>query len=188
MQVKLSGLEKVLKGFKDFPEKIQREIGYEFKAASEEIERIAKRNAPKDQGQLIRAITTKELDLAKYEVVAQNQIAPIMEFGTKSNARVDSEFATYAASFKGMTVNGTGTLKENILAWVKRKKIGQGRGGPAVRRRRKGGEQEKEFKSIAFLIARKIAREGVKAHPFLMPAFKEVKRGLIKNIINVLRK
>lgn len=188
MQVKLKGLEKVLKNMDGFPDRIKREIGGEFREAAKEIERLAKHAAPKDQGRLVNTITTKEVNVTKYEVGASSQIAAIQEFGTKKSVRVDPEFASYAMTFKGVHVQGAGTLYENILAWVKR--VGLAGTFSTKTRRRTGPKDQKEQqdKRAAFFISRKITREGVTAHPFLMPAFKATKTKLIRRLIKIFRK
>lgn len=187
MEIKIEGIEKVLKAFKSYPDKIRRQVDAEFKDAANRISGIAQRKVPKDQGALQRSITVKGSN-ADYQVIVQNPIGIVQEFGTGKFAgtQTPSEFQPYAMSFQGIKIPSSGTLQENILGWVKRKNIGQGRKGPALTRRKKRGQKEKEQATVAFLIARKIAKEGIKPHPFLLATFKEEKEILIQRLIKLL--
>ncbi len=162
-------------------------LSNELREGAKEIERAAKRDAPKDFGRLAGSITTREISPMKFEVVASSQVAAVMEFGTGSKVQVESGFETYAIGFKGIKIANSGTLSDNILEWVKRKRIGQGRRGPALKRRRAKGETDAAFRRIAFLIARSIARFGVEAHPFLLHNFKEVSVKVLERLKNITK-
>lgn len=72
------------------------------------------------------------------------------------------------------------TLRESLKAWVKRKLGGRAMKSAAVFT---GQSVDKLVASVAFLIARKIHREGTKPQPFFTPAVKKVE-SKIKDIIS----
>lgn len=184
----MEGLEKVLKEFQKYPDKVKKMVDIEFKDAARRVSGIAQRKAPVDQGQLRRTISIKGGD-ANYEVVVQNPIGVIQEFGTGKYAltKTAPEFQPYGSSFKGIKIPGVGTLSENILGWVKRKNIGGTRKGPALGRKRSRKQKESEQKSLAFVISRAIARDGVKPHPFLLDTFAAEKKLLMQRLIKLFR-
>lgn len=77
---------------------------------------------------------------------------------------------------------------EAITEWV----VKRGLADSYNTKSRKRAERDTEFNyramSIAFLIARKIAKHGTKAHPFLYPAFEAKQNKLISNIKKELKK
>lgn len=182
MKAEIIGLDNVLRSFDLKKQSVVNRVGDELREAAKQIERLAKRDAPKNDGRLAASISTREKSVTDYEVVASAQTAPMMEFGTGSKAKVDSEFATYAMQFRGATVDNPGTLEENILDWVRTKGIGQARKGPALPRKKSAKQKDAEFRTVAFLIARSIRRYGVEAHPFLLRNFQTVRTELIKKL------
>lgn len=113
---------------------------------------MAKELAPADEGILRNSITFEKQELAVEIIVAVNYAA-YLEFGTRSFAAVyvatlPATWQEYAATFKG----GGGGFEDyfrNIFEWCKRKGI-----EPAA----------------AYPIAISILRNGIRPHPFLMPA------------------
>lgn len=155
--IKVEGLENVLQRFRALPARIQKEVSAELKLSAEEVRRQAIRDAPADQGKLRQNITVNQETGIAFSTVVQNQYAAYQEWGTKKKKRIPAEVAQYAAQFQGPGPKTGITLNAAIEAWVKRKGIGgKGRGKNAQANR----------KNIAFLIARKIRREGVNPHPY----------------------
>jgi HK97 gp10 family phage protein len=118
------------------------------------VQRSAKPLAPVDTGRLRASITpeVRAMGATVEGVVGSNvTYAPFVELGSKPH------FPPIAA----------------IMGWVHR----QGMAGMySIRSHRRVGSkatQASEDRSVAFLIARSIARRGGKAHPFLQPAFEE---------------
>lgn len=139
----------------------------EMNASALKIQSNAKRAAPINLGTLRGSIElTKETELT-YSVAATASYAPYVEFGTGAQVSIPSGYDQYAATFKG---KGNGTFRDFVAAlmlWAKRKGI---------------GGSEKEQKRIAYLIAAKILRNGMRAQPFLIPAFEMEKSKLIQRI------
>lgn len=130
-----------------------------------------------DEGALLRSISPL-YGRGSAGVVANSKYAAYMEFGTRKFAAsyissLPAEWSTYAAQFQGPASSG-GTFKDfvlSIMAWMKRKGI---KGGTySVKTRRRLGnkaQKESEDKSLAYAIAKKILRDGIKERPFLYPA------------------
>ena len=166
---------KIYKKFRQLDEAAKTQVKAEFGASALKIQNKAKRLAPVNFGKLRESIVVNEkgdnTDFI-YTIAARTKYAAYVEFGTGPMAEksVPAEYKEYAMKFKG---SSGGTFKEMIEAlmlWVKRKGLASG----------------KNEKSVAYLIARSILRKGLRAQPFLIPAFEQEKKNLIKNIKNVL--
>lgn len=188
------GLTKILSKLNSFPRDLQIEINAEMGVAALELARMAKSNAPADEGSLRMAINTKK-ENNSWEVAVQKAHAPYMEFGTKRRFRPTRGFERYAAQFKGNRGASSGSLDGAILGWVKRNKIRFEKAGqqsvigakkksrvPALKTRFLTPEQ------TAFIIARFISFHGVKPHPFLFPAFIQVRRNMTERMVHAIRR
>lgn len=128
----------------------------------------AKRLVPFDEGLLARSISHTNATPQKLSVgvvVAANYGA-YLEFGTRKFAAqyvasLPPLWQQYAASFKGKSGGSYNDFILRITDWVKRKGIAKG----------------DDTDQIAYLIARKILREGIRPQPFLFPA---VQKNLIE--------
>jgi len=131
----------------------------------------AKVNAPVDEGFLRNAISFEPANTGdvkvKTKIVVAANYAAYIEFGTRrfAEAYVSTLPATwqeYAAKFKGGSGGNFDDFILRIMGWVKRKGI--------------------EGNGAAYLIARSILRNGIKPHPFFVPAveknFEELKQSL----------
>lgn len=78
----------------------------------------------------------------------------------------------YASAIEFGRKAGTFPPIEDIEQWVKRKGIATG----------------KAIKSVAFLIAKSIFRNGTKAHPFLAPAYNKYEKNIYTEIIKEINK
>ena len=168
------GFEALYKKFKEINEKAQTEVKAEFAASAIKIQNNAKRFAPVNFGNLRNSISIKEEGQTndfKYIISANVKYAPYVEFGTGPMAQrnIPSEYRDYANQFKG---KGGGTFKEfmdALILWVRRKGI--------------GGKNEK---SVAFLIARSILKNGLRPQPFMIPSFEQEVPKLKKRIKDIL--
>jgi len=124
--------------------------------------------------------------------VAANYAA-YMEFGTRKFAAayvstLPQDWKAYAATFKG---SGGGTFDEfimRLMAWVKRKGIGETFDIKTRRRVRQGKQSAATTREAdAYAIALHILRHGIRPHPFLYPAVKAHTPGLIKDIQNIFK-
>lgn len=185
--IRIEGLDKVLKGLKNYSETKQKNIDLIFKEGANKIRNKALRLVPVDEGKTKQSILPVKKVKEGYEVVVQSEYAPFVEFGTKKNFNVDSEFSSFAAQFKGGTTGG-GDLDTAILEWVKRKGIKFEKAeSSGKRKQRTTRSRYLTAEQTAFIIARFISFHGSKPHPFLLPPFVEVREEMIDQIINELK-
>ena len=95
---------------------------------------------------------------------------------------MSNDWKSYAATFKG---KGGGSIDEmlmNIIDWVKSKQLS---GTYSVKtQRRTGAKAARNFEDaeVAYPIALAILRKGIKAQPYLYPAYVEATDNLIKKL------
>lgn len=184
--IKVEGLDAILKRLHQFPVKLQDQIKGELKLASEEVKRNSVKDAPGDTGKLRQSIVVNHETGVSSTVNVQAGYGGYIEWGTKKKARVPAEIAAYAARFKGKTNSPAGLkLNDAILAWVKRKGIGTKLTKSGKPSRAKGSE--KAQKRAAFLIARKIYREGVKPRPYFFKNVFATRDKLVQRIRQLVK-
>jgi hypothetical protein len=188
VNVQIQGLEKLFALMADLPKRVQKALLVEFRETAREIANNAKKQAPVDTRRLANSISEKPLSGEQfgYEDVVQNSYAAYMEFGTKGNTRVPAGLESYAAQFKGRS-GATGDPLKALEEWVKRKGIA-GRFSTKTRRRLGNTvSKEKENKRVAYLIWRKIMREGVKAKPFFFKQMAPAEAKLKQRIATIIQ-
>jgi len=185
--ITLNGLDRLQRVIQRLPAELRSELSKEFSAATDEVRAGAVKDAPGNEGKLKNSIVTSKRDNGMSQsVTVQVGYGAIMEWGSKRKVRVPGVLQAYAAQFKGVTPGaGTGTLREAIEKWVKRKGIGA--------QRTKSGKVSKSksspanMKRVAYLIARKIYREGVTPHPFFFKHVFRVRAKLEKRILKLIK-
>ena len=183
---KINGLEKILALFDQLPKRVQRELYNELKITAAEIRDAAKKAAPKDEAQLIRSITSKEVSKTEFDVVAQSLHAGYMEFGTKSSAVIPAGLESIAAGLKGPG-GGTGNPIDALEAWVKRKGVA-GRFSTKTRRRLGSATtKDSENRQAAFLIWRKIKKRGLRPRSYFYKQVAPAETKLKQRIANIIQ-
>jgi hypothetical protein len=140
-----------------------------------------------DEGALLRSISPV-YGQGNASVVVTAKYAAYIEFGTRkfATAYVSSlpqDWVTYANTFKGPAGGTWKEFVESIMAWIKRKGIKTGIYSVKTRRRLGNKQQkEREDKSLAYAIAKKIFINGIKQKPFLYPSVIKNTPQLIKDI------
>ena len=190
--LKLSGLDEVLK--KLDVKKLEREITGELIYFGTQVSLDAKNNVENngttDRGDLAGSIDFKSDHPLSVSIFANKDYAAYIEFGTRKFAAsyvatLPPDWQTFAAQYKG---GGGGSFQEflmRITEWVKRKGF-----AAAVT---KSGNKSKSVNSVngekeaAYRIALSILRNGIKAQPFLFPAFEKNRPELIKNLKTLLK-
>ncbi len=165
LTLNIRNLPELQKEIAAYPKDIERIINNEFKAFGQDTVTMAQRLAPKNEGALVASIKYFPENL-KVTISANIEYAPFIEFGTKSFAAsyvstLPPDWQAFAAQFKG---SGGGSFQElvmKITRWVRLKGI--------------------EAKA-AYPIALSIVRNGIKAQPYLFPAFEKNKLDLIRNL------
>lgn len=180
--LKIKGLDKIQDRLKHLPKALTQEVGAELKLAAENVAKLAKIDAPADQGTLIREITTQKITDLSYATVSGANYSAFVEFGTRSKVQVPAEYASYAAQFKGASTGSSVKLFDAILEWVLRKGIAATFSVKTQRRQRKSAAEMQRARSLAFIIMIKILRVGVEPHPFFFHNFDKEKPAVIKRI------
>lgn len=156
VEIKVNGIDGLIKKFNDLAKSTQDDVNAALEDWSNRTAADAKTLVSansSDEGNLLRSISPSHGN-GYAKVVATARYAAYIEFGTRKFASsyvstLPSDWAAYAATFKG---RAGGTFKEfllSIMAWCKRKGIDE---------------------AAAYPIARKIMIDGIKARPFLYPS------------------
>lgn len=97
---------------------------------------------------------TQDSLVPTFNVHADVDYAPFIEFGTKRRVEVPPELQSYALQFKGSKTGSAKDLYDAILLWARRKGI-------------------PNYEEAAPAIAASILKNGIHAQPFLFPAFRK---------------
>jgi HK97 gp10 family phage protein len=188
-KIQIKGLQEVLNALDLTQERVQNMLVVTFNEWANELVKIAKDRAPVNEGKLRQSIQADYATLNKLIAgvgVAVNYAA-YLEFGTRGYAaayvgKLPNDWQSYAATFKG---KGGGSIDEmllNIMDWVKSKQLS---GTYSVKtQRRTGAKAARNFEDaeVAYPIALAILRKGIKAQPYLYPAYVEATDNLIKKL------
>ena len=173
--IDIKGMSDALKKFDNYSKAVQTELKDEVNVSALKIQSDAKKLAPVNLGTLRNTIylveQSKGQNAFMYSVGASAKYAPYVEFGTGGKVSIPKGFESYASQFKTKT---GGTFKEMLKAlimWVEKKGIANG----------------KQSKSVAYMIAISILRKGMKAQPFLIPAFEQERPKLKLRIEKILK-
>lgn len=166
------GLDQFRKQLATASNNLKTEVAAEVRISAMEFESLAKRSASDfgDRGTLRQSIGHRQTGPLTYEVFVGTFYAPFIEFGTKTKVQVPSGLEDVAAQFRGLKGTGALSLTEAIKGWVKRKGIAKG----------------DELDRVAFVIARSIYRNGIKARPFFYKHTATVRTNLTNRIKNIL--
>jgi len=165
---KLVGVQKALNQLRDVENELTEEIDIALEAGVIKIEKDAIMRAPIYLSGIHQSIQHAKVGYLLWEVAANAYHAPYIEFGTRGKTVVPTE------------------LKDIARRIQKRKKRGKFRGMVNAIHEwglKKGYiEKGKDSKNHAYLIARKIMKEGIRPQPFLYPAFLSNARQIVKDI------
>ena len=181
-KVKVTGLAGLKAEFASMAKELPDIVSGELETMSQEWVKLAKTDAPADQGALRGSITYYPAGPMKYEIVAQKFYAPFMEFGTKGKYQPIPGTEAIAAEFKGYKGGDFMELLRMIVRWVKRKGI---TGTYSVKTRRRTGNkvnQIAEDYSAAWPIAMSILKNGVNPHPFFFKQMHIVWPQMVRNV------
>ena len=168
--VNLNGMVGIESALKRLDTVLKQDVSNEINASSLKILTDAKRLAPVNFGQLRNSIALDKTSDLTYSVEAKASYAGYVEFGTGGKVTIPAGYNEMANSFKGKSGGKFKDMVAALTLWVKRKGIGNG----------------KNDKGIAFAIALSILRKGMKAQPFLIPAFETEKPKLINRLKKLL--
>jgi hypothetical protein len=181
-KVKVTGLAGLKAEFASMAKELPDIVSGELETMSQEWVKLAKTDAPADQGALRGSITYYPAGPMKYEIVAQKFYAPFMEFGTKGKYTPIPGTEAIAAEFKGYKGGDFMELLRMIVRWVKRKGI---TGTYSVKTRKRSGNKINQFAedySAAWPIAMSILKNGVNPHPFFFKQMHIVWPKMVRNV------
>ncbi len=134
-----------------------------------------------------KILATAKENLQKNNSIATGQVRNSGIVEAKDND-VDVVFKSlHASAVEFGRRAGKQPPTDNMLEWIKKKGIADTLTAKGNRRKR-GEDFYKRAKSLAYLIARKIGKFGVKARPFLYPAFRQNEDEVIKILTNSIKK
>jgi len=171
----IANIGNVSKRFAKLSEDVKNNLKNEVNASALKIQSDAKKLAPANLGTLRGSIYKDEISKSANEymfiVGAAAKYAAYVEFGTGGKVSIPNGYNDYATQFRNKK---GGKFKDMVLAlteWVQKKGIASG----------------KQSKSVAYAIALSILRKGMRAQPFLIPAFEAEKPKLIQRIQKILK-
>lgn len=193
--IKIEGLDKALERLD--VKKYQNQIESAFYKFGVRVEENAKQLAPVNEGLLKNSIEREGTPLSA-TIYARANYAAFVEFGTRKFAAeyvntLPLEWQQLAERAKGQGSGSFDDLVIRLVEWVKKKglhllsPIHDAQTGQAyyVKKRKSAAKKAEDADKIAYLIARKILREGVPEQPFLYPAFNNHKDQLLKDLENI---
>jgi hypothetical protein len=168
MQLEVKGIDALIKKMDKLASNVQQDVQAELNAWADDTATNAKllvASNSSDEGLLLRSISPV-YGQGSASVVASAKYAAYIEFGTRKYAAayvssLPSDWATYAATFKGKTGGTFQQFLLSIIGWVGRKGID---------------------KKAAYPIARKIMIDGISPKPFLYPSVNKTLPELKKNL------
>jgi len=181
-KVTITGMAGLKAEFASMAKELPDIVSGELETMSQEWVKLAKTDAPADQGALRGSITYYPAGPMKYEIVAQKFYAPFMEFGTKGKYTPIPGTEAIAAEFKGYKGGDFMELLRMIVRWVKRKGI---TGTYSVKTRKRSGNKINQFAedySAAWPIAMSILKNGVNPHPFFFKQMHIVWPQMVRNV------
>jgi HK97 gp10 family phage protein len=193
----LSGLDNLTKRLNSLDNNLRVEIISEMSASALRIETKAKRNAPVNLGTLRQSIhSVSDTGGLTHKVIASASYAPYVEFGTGGKVSIPAGYENFAVQFKG---KGSGTLEDFIQAlivWVKRKGLAgtyqatsydvSTRKASKIKRTGSAKTKKSEDEKLARFLAFKILKNGLRAQPFLIPAYEDEKPILFNKLKRLL--
>lgn len=172
MNVKLTGVQKIINQLAKVENEISAEVDAELQASLSKMERDAKRAAPANFGQLRNSIGNRKESKLRYSLFASAWYAPYVEFGTRGKAKVPAELEGVGQQIQGRASRGNfKAFVESIYLWGTKKKI-----------------IKKDDRNHALNIARKIYKEGIAPQPYLWPAFVAERSKLVDRIRAVVNR
>lgn len=193
----LSGLDNLTKRLTSLESNLRIEVAAEMSASALRIETKAKRNAPVNLGTLRQSIhSVSDTGGLTHRVIASASYAPYVEFGTGGKVSIPAGYENFAVQFKG---KGSGTLEDFIQAltvWVKRKGLAgtyqatsydvSTRKASKIKRTGSAKTKKSEDEKLARFLAFKILKNGLRAQPFLIPAYEDEKPILFNKLKRLL--
>jgi len=159
-------LVRVLNKLESASKEIRVKGEFELERSARKIEAQAKRNAPEGASNRLKTSIDVRGSKLEREVYTDVKYAPYVEFGTKSKVEIPPGLEGYAMQFKGNRGGSFEDFEASLKLWARRKGIPE---------------------EAVYPIMKSILHNGVKAQPFLFPAFFAEQPELIKRLKKVIR-
>ena len=159
-------LVRVLNKLESASKEIRTKGEIEIERSARKIEAQAKRNAPTGASNRLKTSIDVRGSKLEREVYTDVKYAPYVEFGTKSKVEIPPGLEGYAMQFKGNRGGSFEDFEASLKLWARRKGIPE---------------------EAVYPIMKSILHNGVKAQPFLFPAFFAEQPELIKRLKKVIR-
>ena len=168
-------INKALKNIDIKNDDIRENIMNELNKTGLDVESKAKQFAPVSDGLLRASIQSAYATLTDLMVTIKAggqttgglvNYAPYVEFGTKKKVKVPSGYQQLASQYKGGTGKKFADLQRAIARWAHKKGIPE---------------------EAVFPISMSIAKNGIPAQPFLIPAFEGEKNKLVQRLKKVAK-
>lgn len=183
----VQGLDKVLGVFNKMPVTVQRELSNELKVTAAEIRDGAKKDAPTDEARLKQSISSRQINVTSFDIVAQYSYAGYLEFGTKTKVSIPAGLESVASQLRGPSGDPQTNPLAALKAWVKRKGLASTY-SVKTQRRTKSRSEAALTKQIAFLIWRHIRKFGIKPQPYFFKQLKIAEPKLRQRLANVIKR
>ena len=167
MASQVKGISDVVKELRKFGKDIEKEIDAETEAIAFQIEKDAKKLAPKNFGKLAQSISKEKVSESNYKITVNEDYGGYMEFGTGTKVNVPTEFKDLANEFKTGKRGSFKEALESIKIWCRAKGIDE---------------------KAAYPILAKILGAGINPQPFLYPAWVKGKKDYLNNLTKLLNK
>ena len=194
IKIDISGFDKALADVNSLATKAKQDVKFALVDFGTKVETDAKRLAPADEGKLRNSINSVyNASNMTVTITAASDYAAYMEFGTRKFAAqyvatLPQDWKTYAATFKGKGGGDFDQFIESLIAWIKRKGIGDTYDIKTRRKVRVGKQSAATTREAdAYAIALHILRNGVRPQPFLYPAVKAHTPKLISDIKKIFK-
>lgn len=178
--IKIKGLDEVIAKFDKIAQETADEVNGELDAFGQAVVKDAKGLVSansSDEGGLLRSIDSSVGSL-NVTITARQNYAAYIEFGTRKFAAsyvssLPADWQTFAATFKGRGEGDFYDFLFSILDWVKRKGLVNRYSVKTRKRIALAKKDDPNLERVAWLIAMKILRNGIRPRPFLYPSIKK---------------
>jgi hypothetical protein len=169
--IRVDGIEELLKDIDSYDAKTRAVIHNEIKAAVQTVVRNAKRLAPKDQGALAAGINYQEVKQTLFRYFSQQETSSYKEFGTRRKRKVPPEVLKLGFQLQATGKSG-GTAEQALIfitAWVKRQGFRFQSAGTFKSGKKAGQNKPLTLEQTAYLVFRKIMMVGSNPQPYFFP-------------------
>lgn len=167
-KAKRIGVDKAIRNLRKTGAEGERYLKAIIQSTADQVVVEAKQGAPKDTGELAQSIGKQSSnDGIKAEIFINADYWGFVEFGTGGYVSVPPDLQETAMEFKGYKKGDFAEFLRNMKEWCKRKGIDE---------------------KYAYIICVSILRKGIKPQPFLYPALKRAKDGIVRKLLEARAK